>query len=271
MTTHVDKEATVSALAEEFGAIGELLAGLDDKDWRAPSPCPGWDVQANVAHIIGTESTLAGMEAPQIDVDVASLSHVRNDIGAFNEAWIVALAATPPAELLERYRTLTGERLDSLRSMDQEAWEKEGFTPAGQDTYGRFMRVRIMDCWMHEQDIRQAVGAPGHDAGAAVEHSLDEMDGALGFVVGKKAGAPQGSSVTFDLTGPAARQIHVAVDGRAAVVDALPGTASATVRMPVLAFSRLAGGRADAATDQVEVEGDRELGDRVVANLGFMI
>ena len=24
--------------------------------------------------------------------------------------------------------------------------------------YGRFMRVRVFDCWMHEQDIRDALG-----------------------------------------------------------------------------------------------------------------
>ena len=42
-------------------------------------------------------------------------------------------------------------------------------TPAGPDTYGRFMRVRIFDCWMHEQDIRRAVGRPGHVEGPAVD------------------------------------------------------------------------------------------------------
>ena len=36
-------------------------------------------------------------------------------------------------------------------------------TPAGPDTYGRFMRVRDFDCWMHLQDIRDALGQPAPD------------------------------------------------------------------------------------------------------------
>ena len=32
------------------------------------------------------------------------------------------------------------------------------FTPAGKDTYGRFMQIRVFDCWLHEQDIRDALG-----------------------------------------------------------------------------------------------------------------
>ena len=129
--------------------------------------------------------------------------------------------------------------------MDDEAWSEEGFTPAGQDTYGRFMRIRLFDTWLHEQDIRDVVDRPGHESGAAVEQTLDEMSGAMGYVVGKLAGAPDGSSVTFDLTGDAARAIHVRVDGRAAVVDALDGPATVTLHMPVGVWVRLAGGRVE--------------------------
>ena len=73
--------------------------------------------------------------------------------------------------------------------MSDDEWNAESFTPAGMDTYGRFMQIRVFDCWLHEQDIRDAVGRPGHETGLAVEVVLDEMATALGFVVGKKAGA----------------------------------------------------------------------------------
>jgi hypothetical protein len=125
---------------------------------------------------------------------------------------------------------------------------------------------------MHEQDIRQAVGRPGHDSGPAVELALDQMQGALGYVVGKRAGAPDGSAVTFDLTGPAARQIHVAVDGRGKVVDSLDRRADVTLRLPAVAFSRRAGGREGAdEAGPVEVDGDAELGARILANLAYTI
>jgi uncharacterized protein (TIGR03083 family) len=273
VTILVPKAPVVDALAEEFGAIDDLLATLDEAEWSAPTPCPGWDVRANVAHIIGTESMLAGIPSPDIDIEPDAVPHVRNDIGRFNEVWVVALADTPPLELRARLRSITGQRLDALRDMDQAAWDEEGFTPAGPDSYGRFMRIRVFDCWMHEQDIRDGVGRPGHDSGRVVDVVLDEMTSALGFVVGKRAGAPTGSSVTFELTGGSGRHVHVAVGERGAVVPALDGPPTVTLRMPVGIFTRLAGGRVRASdvAHQVGVSGDETLGRAVLDHLGYTI
>lgn len=266
----IDRHRAVTALRTEFAVIDELLASLAPDEWKAPTALPGWDVQANVAHIIGTEAMLLGEPNPTIDVDTAALPHVRNDIGAFNEIWVLALATATPEEMLSAYRRRVADRLDALAALTAEQWSAESFTPAGPDTYGRFMRIRAMDCWMHEQDIRDAVGRPGHEDGPVVDLVLDEMLSALGYVVGKRAGAPDGSSVTFDLVGASGRAVHVAVDGRAAVVDSLPGPATTVVRMPVGRFARLAGGRSF-GLDGVSFEGDEDLGTRVVTNLAFMI
>ena len=268
MTTLVPKDRVVQALRDEFAALDSLLSGLEEKEWSAPTPLPGWDVQANVAHIIGTESMLAGIPNPDVVVDREALPHVRNDIGAFNEQWVVALADLPPNEVLERFRSITSSRLEALDAMDQAKWDEEGWTPAGSDSYGRFMRIRVFDCWMHEQDIRDAVGRPGHEAGVPIDVALDEMASALGFLVGKKAGAPDGSTVTFDLDG---RKFHVAVAGRAAVVDSLPGPATATLGMSVGTFSRLGGGRIDPGVATVHYDGDQVLGQQIVQNLAYTI
>jgi uncharacterized protein (TIGR03083 family) len=266
--TSVDQERCTAALAEEFAAIDELLASLEPADWAVATACPGWDVQANAAHVIGTEAMLLGEPTPAIDVDVAALPHVRNDIGAFNEAWIVHLADATPEQVLAEYRPRVAARLEVLGAITPEAWAAEGFTPAGQDTHGRFMRIRVMDCWMHEQDIREAVGRPGHDTGPVVELVLDELQQSMGYVVGKKAGAPDGSSVTFSL---GTRDIHVLVDGRAAVVDELPGPATTTLTMTPLLFTRLAGGRTGADASAVAISGDAALGQQVLANMAFTI
>src|SRR5262249_35010055 len=145
--------------------------------------------------------------------------------------------------------------------------------PAGRDTYGRFMRIRVFDCWMHEQDMRDATGRPGHESGPEVDVVLDEMLAAIGFVVGKKAAAPQGASVTFALTGAAGRTVHVAVGERATVVPALDGPATVTLRMPVGVFTRLGGGRVTpaAVAGEVEIDGDEALGRAVLGNLAYTI
>jgi hypothetical protein len=79
--------------------------------------------------------------------------------------------------------------------------------------------------------------------------------------------------VTFALTGPAARGVHVLVDGRAQVVDTLDGPATVTLEMPAGVFTRLGGGRVDprAVVPQIVVTGDTELGERVLANLAYTI
>lgn len=269
--TDLDQARVTGALAEEFAAFDALLASIPDEAWSTPTACPGWDVRANAAHVIGTEAMLLGEPTPEVGVDVTGLDHVRNDIGAFNEAWVVHLAEATPEAVLAEYRPRVAARLEALAAVTPEAWSTVGFTPAGQDTHGRFMRIRVMDIWMHEQDIREAVGLPGHDDGPVIDLVLDEFQQSMGYVVGKKGGAPDGSSVTFHLTGPAARDIHVLVEGRAAVVDALPGPATATLTLPALLFTRLAGGRTGADTSAVELAGDEALATRVRDNLGFTI
>jgi uncharacterized protein (TIGR03083 family) len=268
VTSLVPKDRIVQALAAEFTALDALLSQLDDHEWAAPTPLPGWDVKANVAHIVGTESMLAGIANPEVDIDREQRTHVRNDIGAFNEQWVAALAELPPSEVLERFRAITSSRLDALDAMDQEAWDAEAFTPAGRDSYGRFMRIRVFDCWMHEQDIRDAIGMPGHEAGLPVDVALDEMSGALGFLVGKKGGAPQGSAVTFDLDG---RKLHVVVEERAKLVESLPGAPTVRLTMSVGTFSRLGGGRIRPDLATVHIDGDQALGQRIVENLAYTV
>jgi uncharacterized protein (TIGR03083 family) len=271
--TTLPKEPVVAALREVWADLDELLAGLDDADWATPTCLPGWDVQAVVAHVLGTEGMLLGDDAPVVEIDTEVRTHVRNDIARFNEVWVVALADDSPASVLALFREHVARRLAALDATTQEAWDTVGFTPAGQDTYGRFMRVRTFDCWMHEQDIRDAVGRPGGEDGLAARLAIDEMAAALGYLVGKKGKAPPGSRVRLELTGAAGRTVNVEVDERAAIVDELSGPATVTLTMPVGVFARLGGGRADPTLllDQVTIDGDVEVGERIVTNMAYTI
>ena len=136
------------------------------------------------------------------------------------------------------------------------------------------MRVRLFDCWMHEQDIRDGVGRPSSDAelsSPAPRLALDEIAATMGYVVGKLGKAPDGSRVAVELTGPLSRTIRVAVDGRAGVVDDFGGLdPTSTIRLDGLQFTRLAGGRTDDAAG-VELGGDTEVGARIVERLNFVI
>ncbi len=264
------QDRLVELLGQEWSVIAGLLAGLGDQDW-ARLALPGWDVHDVIAHVIGTERMLAGLPFPDAPGEVGP--HVRNDIGRANEAWVIALRDRPHAALLADFRTVTADRLASLRAMPAEEFNAPSWTPAGEATYARFMQIRIFDCWMHEQDIRAAVGLPGNEDGAAAAASLDEVVRALGYIIGKKGRAPDGSSVLIRLSGPVERDLRVVVDGRARVVTALDGEPTASLDLSSSLFLRLAGGREDAqdALGRIELGGDQALGRQLATNLAYTI
>jgi uncharacterized protein (TIGR03083 family) len=275
--TQLDKSDVLSGLFAVWDSLDALLDGLTEAEWLAASPLPGWDVKALVAHMIGTESFLAGIAAPQPDIDVSALEHVRNDIGVMNECWVRHLSGESGADVLARFRDITSDRRKALASMSAEEWDAVIPTPVGPETYGRFMRVRTFDCWMHEQDIREALSRPSSDdalRGPASELSLDEIAATMGYVVGKRGKAPEGSRILFELTGPVARSIRVNVDGRAQLVDDFGGQQpTATIRLDGLQFTRLSGGRpmSPARDQDIELGGDKDVANRVVENLNFVI
>ena len=275
--TVLPKAEVLSGLFAVWEDLEKLLADLSDGQWKTATALPGWSVQDVVSHIIGTESFLQGLPAPDIDIDVSALGHVRNEIGAMNESWVHSMRAHSPEQMREELKAILHARRTALEDMSEQVWNEVTFTPAGPDSYGRFMRIRIFDCWMHEHDIREAVDAPASDrelATTTARLSLDEMAGSMGFVVGKRAGAPDGSRVEIELTGPLQRTIKVQVDGRAKVVEDF-GVADPTTTITIdgLLFTRLAGGRTPLAEHESDIgfSGDDTVGRRVVENLNYVI
>lgn len=97
---------------------------------------------------------------------------------------------------------------------------------------------------------------------------------ALGYIVGRKAALPDGTSVRIELTGPVHATYLVQVDGRAQVVSHLDGDATVTLRMPTMLFLRLTGGRTEAASQLgygLEIEGDQQLGLHLASNMAMTI
>ena len=188
----------------------------------------------------------------------ASPEHVRNDIGGFNEGGCRA-GGRARQPFCHRFVEVTAARRSALVAMTEEDFPR----PPGPRS-GRPLPAVHADpgvrLWVHEQDIRDAVGRPGQEDGTRCRAGRGRDPRALGYVVGKKAGVPDGSSVTFELTGPVVRTLHVAVDGRAQVVDRLDSPATAMVTLGSGVFTRLACGRVqpDAVLGAVRLAG----GDR---------
>ena len=267
-------EPVVEALAEEWGAIAALGAGLGETEWDLATECPGWTVRDVVAHMVGTERSLLGDPAPAPLPSVPA--HVRNELGERNEAWVESLRSGPGKWVLDAFVSATDRRLAEMRSWDESRFAQPGPSPVGIVPYREFMQVRVMDCWVHEQDIRVATARPGHHSGPAARIAIDRLASGLPFVVGKQAAAPEGSIVRFDVSGPLARRVDVGMsEGRARVVAEGSAAPTVTLAMDQQTLWRLTGGRmtgADAlGQGLVRLSGDRALGERVTRSMGYMV
>jgi uncharacterized protein (TIGR03083 family) len=270
----MEPRVLVDCLDSLFGSLRSLTAELDPDEWDLPTDCPGWSVKDNLSHIVGMESRLLGRPPP--DHKAPEAAHVRNPIGESNEVDVDWRRPRPPAEVVAEFEEVAAERLADLRAYSDEDFAAESWTPLGPGTKADFLAIRLVDIWVHEQDMRRAVGRPGHREGPVAEHALDRLASGMPFVVGKKAAVPDGSSVVFEILGPSARKLAVAVQGgRARPVEPVPKLPTAIVTLDQDAFTRLACGRADPeevlASGEVTLSGDSDLACRVVSNMNFMI
>lgn len=268
-------DPVVEVLGEVWQEIDELCSGFTEADWKAPTECPGWSVQDNLSHLVGSESTFMGHPMPDHEV-TGDQSHVRNEMGRRNEVIVDYRRSWPGEKVLAEFREVTRERLAQLRAMTEQELSAESWTPAGMGTLRDLLAIRAFDAWTHEQDMRRAVGRPGNLEGPGARHSIGRCLMAMPFVVGKKAGAPDGSTVVFDVAGAAGGTYAVGVGaGRAKRLDDVPGDPTVRLSMPVEAFTRLGCGRWDpeqaVREGQVRIDGDRELGERILREINFMI
>ncbi|MDY6808449.1 MAG: maleylpyruvate isomerase family mycothiol-dependent enzyme [Actinomycetota bacterium] len=266
-------EPIVDALVAQWQTLDDVVSALSDDQWSADSILPGWSVADIVAHVIGTESILEGRDVTSTR-DVSALDHVRNPIGELNERWLDHYRGSSRADVMAALREIVGVRTDHLRAMSQEQFDADALTPAGQDTYGRFMRIRVFDCWMHEIDLRDSTDGSTPSDGGPAAVALDEIAASLPFVVGKRAKAPKGSAVLFVLEGVGARRIRIYVDDRAAKVDQFPDgdeSADVTLTLDSVDLARLAGGRTSADPGRVGIAGDDQVGRAIVGALNYVI
>jgi uncharacterized protein (TIGR03083 family) len=267
----MDATPTVDLLDETWSSIIDLGHQLSPEDWELPTDCPGWTVKDVASHVIGTERFLQGL--PPADADPGERPHVRNPLGAMNEREVEARRGRSGAEVLAELEEVVALRLSTLRAGDDAYFAQDALTPTGPGTLLDFLNIRVLDCWVHEQDMRRAVGRPGHvDCGAA-QHTIDRMLRTVPMVVGKRAAAPDGATVVLELTGPVERTVGITVEGgRAKIVDSVPAP-DVRLAMDSETYVVLANGRepASARADQVSIEGDQALGQAIVGNLNTMI
>ena len=272
--TETANRQLVDMLDHVWSSMADLGSTLDETEWKQPTECPGWTVQDNLVHITALERFILGDPLPAEDVP-EDLPHVKNDVGKANERWIESRRGWSGADALEEFRAATAARLEHLRGLDDDGFAADSWTPMGPGTVADLLGFRIFDSWVHEQDMRRAIDRPDDLDSPAAAHSLEMMVGVLPYIVGKKAGAPDGSTVVLTLTGPLPRTAAVEVaGGRARPLDPAPDLPTVTLTLASDAFARLACGRRDPAealvVGEIAIDGDVELGGEIVRQLNYM-
>lgn len=131
------------AVHAEREALTSFLETLDEERWETASLCAGWSVHDVVAHLIDSAKTtrvnfMIGLAAAGFDFDRQNARGVTRERGA------------TPALTLQRLREVT--RLTS--------------TPPGS------LDTRLVEAFVHGEDIRRALGASGDYPPLAVERAL---------------------------------------------------------------------------------------------------
>ncbi len=255
--------AYVAVWWQAIDDLTTLLEQVADEDWSTPTDLPGWDVHAVAAHTAHLEALLAGAEHDQ--VEIGEPAHVHGAMGQFTEQGVVARRDRTPDELINEIRSSATARHTGLLAeppTDPTAPAPGVFGQIGWDTV-RVLRNRPLDVWMHEQDVRRALDRPGNLDSPAALHTADYLAESLGYVVGKRVGAPAGTTVVLEVVEHAPVAVAVGDDGRAARLPEVPAEPTTRIRTDRGTFVLLAGGRRPVPAGAVVVEGDDALGRRV--------
>ncbi|MCX4455483.1 maleylpyruvate isomerase family mycothiol-dependent enzyme [Streptomyces sp. NBC_01340] len=269
MSLHPSLQSYADAWTHSVDAISELVSPLVEGEWNRRTPCPGWSVRDLVSHVIGLDCEMLGDPRP-IHTLPRDLFHVTNEHQRYMEMQVDVRRHHTAPEMTSELEYTIIRRNRQLRNESRQPDAKVRGPLGTEVTLEQAMRKRAFDVWVHEQDLRTSLRAPGNLDSPGAHIVRDELLGALPKVVAKDAGAPANSAVVFDIHGPLEflRTVRVDADGRGSIDGAPSLGPAATLTLDWETYFRLACGRvtADAVSDRIKTEGDPELTTAILRN-----
>jgi uncharacterized protein (TIGR03083 family) len=242
-----------------------LAREIPREQWDLPTDLDGWTVKDNVAHTAHLEGVLAG--APEETLQVPEAPHVKGLMSYYTEQGVLARRDRDMGSLADEIERSVATRYAALRAeppSDPAAAPPR--TPGGVPWDNQtLLNNRPVDVWMHEQDIRRAIGRPGGYSSPVATHVLQVFGRALPMVVGKRVAPPAGTTVRVAVPDAGLHStVRVGDDGRASRVDdeTAPTT---TVTLSPQDFVVLSGGRRPPESARAVIDGDEDLGRRLLS------
>ncbi|MBX9396450.1 maleylpyruvate isomerase family mycothiol-dependent enzyme [Streptomyces sp. TRM72054] len=269
MSLHPTLQPYADAWTHSIEAISELVQPLVEGEWNRRTPCPGWSVRDVVSHVIGLDCEMLGDPRP-IHTLPRDLFHVTNEHQRYMEMQVDVRRHHTAPEMTSELEYTIIRRNRQLRNESRDPGTKVRGPLGTELTLEESMRGHAFDVWVHEQDLRAALGRPGNLDSPGAQVARDVLLAELPNVVAAKANAPRSSAVVFDVHGPVEflRTIRVDIQGRGTLETAPALGPAATLTLDWETYVRLACGRVtpEAVADRVKSEGDPGLTEAILRN-----
>ena len=255
-----------------------LLRGLQPVDWNQPTACALWSVKDIAAHLLdGNLRRLSfgrdGLTATP-DVAISSYSDLVGYLNRLNAEWTAAARRLSPQVLRELLDFTSGPVHAFFRSLDPHALALFSVAWAGERASQNWFDIgrEYTERWLHQQQIREAVGAEGLTARRWLHPTLDMFVRALPFTY-QAVSAPDGRSVRFTIEGEAGG-VWTLVRGPEGwrIFAGWEAGPAATVSLDQDAAWKLfsKGLNQESARRRIRIEGDPRLGEPVLGSLAVM-
>ena len=255
-----------------------LLRSLPAEAWNRPTACVLWSVKDIVAHLLDTCLRRLSLGRDGLDATpsrpIASYADLVGYLNDLNAQWISTARRLSPGVLMD-LMDLAGPQLHRyFGSLDPAATARFGVAWAGEEESPNWFDIgrEYTERWLHQQQIREAVGAAGLTGRRWLNPVLDIFMRALPFTY-QAVEAPPRTSVVIEIRGEAGGVWTVARESAAWILLAGEDPA-ARARVDLdqeTAWKLFSKGLSpEQAGRRVRVEGDPSLGRPVLGTLAVM-
>lgn len=257
----------------------KLLKSLPAGHWEAPTACPGWSVKDVAAHLLGGNLGRLSfgrdrLQLPQGGDGPQGYAELVGFINRRNAEWVEA-ARQISFPLLIQFIELTDPQVyEYFKSLPP--YEKAGIPVAwageAQSAWWFDIAREYTEKWLHQQHIREAVGAPLLIERPWLYPVLDTFLRALPHAY-RQVNAPDGTAVCLRITGKAGgRWTLLRQKGQWQLHTGETGNATASVQIDQGTAWRLFSKGIDSATAQsvTSFAGDFALGRQFLEAVAIM-
>jgi uncharacterized protein (TIGR03083 family) len=257
-------------------ALLDLLAGLEDRDWRRPVHAGGWTVKDLSQHLLGDEINILSGKRDRFTEEISppgSWEELVAMINHRNAVWVEATRRMSPRVICDLLRS-TGEQVNTyFRQVDLYATGRP-VSWAGPEPAPVWLDVarEYTERWHHQQHIRAAVEKPGRAEAYFLTPVLETFAFALPQTF-RAVDAPEGTTITLAVSGEAGGAWSVVREqGSWQLYRGKSEGAQAEVELPAdIAWQLFTKGLTkEAARRQAKLSGDLHLGEKMLETVAII-